>query len=59
MALAGAHPALRLDGAARELFDRACVDAHVKPVDAWTVVPSHDDTNVEDVAALVRAALLT
>ena len=59
MALAGAHAALRLDGAARELFDRACVDAHVKPVDAWTVVPSHDDTNVEDVAALVRAALLT
>ena len=57
MALAGAHAALRLDGAARELFDRACAEAQVKIVDAGTVLPSHDDTKVEDVAALVRAAL--
>lgn len=57
MALAGAHAALRLDGAAREVFDRACAEAQVKIVDAGAVLPSHDDTKVEDVAALVRAAL--
>ena len=57
MSLAGAHAALRLDGAARELFDRACAEAQVKIVDAGAVLPSHDDTKVEDVAALVRAAL--
>ena len=58
MAVAGAHAALRLDGAARELFDRACAAASVKIVDAAALLPTHDDTSVEDVAALVRGALL-
>ena len=57
MALAGAHAALRLDAAARELFNRACADAEVPIVDAAAIFPSHDDTKVEDVAALLRAAL--
>jgi hypothetical protein len=58
MAVAGAHAALRLDGAARDLFDRACAAASVNIVDASALLPAHDDTKVEDVAALVRAALL-
>jgi hypothetical protein len=58
MAVTGAHAALRMDSAARDLFDRACAAASVKIVDAATLLPSHDDTKVEDVAALVRGALL-
>lgn len=58
MTLAGAHAALRLDGAARELFDRACATAGVKTVDAGSLLPTHDETRVEDVATLVRGALL-
>jgi hypothetical protein len=58
MAVAGAHAALRLDSAARDLFDRACAAASVKIVDASALAPSYDDTNVDDIAALVRGALL-
>jgi hypothetical protein len=58
MAVAGAHAALRMDSAARDLFDRACAAASVKIVDASALLPTHDDTKVEDVAALVRGALL-
>ena len=58
MTLAGAQAALRLDGAARELFDRACARADVKTVDAGSILPAHDETRVEDVATLVRGALL-
>lgn len=57
MTLGGAHAALRLDSAAREIFDRACASAGVRTVDAASLLPSHDDTKVEDVAALVRGAL--
>lgn len=59
MAVAGAHAALRLDSAARDLFDRACAAASVKIVDANALLPMHDDTKVEDVAALIRGALLS
>lgn len=58
MAVAGAHAALRMDAAARELFDRACSEANVKIVDAAKLLPGHDDTRVEDVATLIRSALL-
>jgi Domain of unknown function (DUF4388) len=58
MAVAGAHAALRMDSAARDLFDRACAAAAVKIVDASALLPTHDDTKVEDVATLIRYALL-
>ena len=47
---------LRVDDAAAVLFDQACEGAGIRVQDADMLVGPYDETNVAEVAMLVRAA---
>ena len=57
MALAGAVAVVRLDEAAGALLDQTSEAAGVRVLDATMLVGPYDDTNVVEVAMLLRAAL--
>lgn len=57
MAMAGAVAVVRLDDAASSLLDPICEAAGVRVLDASMLVGPYDETNVVEVAMLVRAAL--
>jgi hypothetical protein len=56
MTLAGSFAVVRVDEAAGSLFDQACEGAGLRVLDADMLVGPYDETNVAEVAMLIRAA---
>lgn len=56
MALSGAFAVVRIDDAAGTLLEQACEGIDVRILDADMLVGPYDETNVAEVAMLVRAA---
>jgi CheY-like chemotaxis protein len=57
MALAGAAAVVRLDEAAAAALESACESSHVPIAEAQALVGTLDESNVGQVASLIRAAL--